>query len=65
MPNADSGRVALAEGCFTGTAGFVLHRRTCPRVRARGERRIAGIIYRRDGVQPDRSRLVPVRPWST
>ena len=34
-PNADSGRAALAEGCFLGTAGLVLRRQTCPRVRAR------------------------------
>ena len=33
--NADSGRAALAEGCFLGTAGLVLRRQTCPRVRAR------------------------------
>jgi hypothetical protein len=35
MPNADSGRAALAEECFLGTAGLVLRRQTCPRVRAR------------------------------
>ena len=47
--NADSGRAALAEGCFLGTAGLVLRRQTCPRVRARAGRRIAGAICGRDG----------------
>ena len=48
-PIADSGRAALAEGCFLGTAGLVLRRQTCPRVRARAGRRIAGAICGRDG----------------
>jgi hypothetical protein len=46
---ADSGRAALAEGCFIEIAGLVLRRRTCPRVRARAGRRIAGTICRRAG----------------
>lgn len=48
-----------------GTAESVRHGRPCPRVRARSGRRIADNIHRRDGVQPARSRLAPVRTWST
>ena len=64
-PNADSGRAALAEGCFLGTAGLVLCRHSCPRVRARSGRRIAGTICAATALLPGRCWFVPVTPWAT
>ena len=64
VPNADSGRAVLAEGCFLGQPGWSFVGKRA-RAFGRAGRRIAGTICAATALLPGRCWFVPVTPWAT